>query len=72
MRFLKTRGYLLDRIYRRYLASGRITRAHLAAALRPRVREEHAVLAGRMVTHAEVLEACLRRQRGPRQRPHPG
>jgi uncharacterized protein YbcC (UPF0753/DUF2309 family) len=59
MRFLKTRGYLPDRAYRRYLASGRITREHLAAAVRPRVREEHAVLAGRMVTHAEVLEACL-------------
>jgi uncharacterized protein YbcC (UPF0753/DUF2309 family) len=59
MRFLKTQGYLPDRIYRRYLASGRISREHLAAAVRPRVREEEAVLAGRRVRHAEVLEACL-------------
>ena len=59
MRFLKTRGYLPSTTYRRYLTSGRITREHLAAAVRPRVRAEHAVLAGRRLTHAEVLEACL-------------
>jgi len=59
MQFLKTRGYLPDHMYRRYLASGRITREHLAAAVRPRVRDEYAALAGRRVTHAEVLEACL-------------
>jgi uncharacterized protein YbcC (UPF0753/DUF2309 family) len=59
MRFLRTQGYLPGRTYRRYLASGRITRGHLAAALRPRVRDEHAVLAGRMVTHGDVLEACM-------------
>jgi uncharacterized protein YbcC (UPF0753/DUF2309 family) len=58
-KFLGGCGYLAGAEYREYLRAGRIHETHLDAALAPHTRDE-AVTAGRfLVSHAEVLRACL-------------
>lgn len=58
-RFMGGDGYLPSRLYRAYVTSGRITPAHLDAALAPLVRQERVSLGSRTVSHLEVLRACL-------------
>ncbi|MGD2064075.1 MAG: Na-translocating system protein MpsB, partial [Nitrospirota bacterium] len=53
------RGYLPNDVYRGYLRSGRIRPEHMDAALAPVVRDDSVAVAGRPVTHAEVLRAHL-------------
>ncbi|MEP6959492.1 MAG: DUF2309 domain-containing protein, partial [Nitrospirota bacterium] len=57
--FLGGNGYLPSHLYRGYLRSGRIQIRHLDDALTPLVRDEHVAIRSRMVSHGEVLRACL-------------
>jgi len=53
------RGYLPNALYRDYLRSGRIRPEHLEAALAPLARDDSVTIAGRPVTHGDVLRAHL-------------
>ena len=57
--FMGGNGYLPGRQYRAYYKAGRITRAHLDAALAPRARAEQARIGSHTLSHADVLRACL-------------
>ena len=53
------RGYLSPELFRQYLDTGRMTVEHLDEALRPIVEQKEIRLAGRVVSHQEVLRAVL-------------
>ncbi|MDF2459937.1 MAG: uncharacterized protein K0S79_2353, partial [Nitrospira sp.] len=57
--FMGGNGYLPSRMYRQYLRSGRIQLRHLDEALSARVQGKEVVVGSRVVTHGEVLRACL-------------
>lgn len=57
--FLGGNGYLSSHLYRGYLRSGRIQLRHLDAALTPLVQDQHLTIGSRMVSHGEILRACL-------------
>ncbi len=57
--FMGGNGYLPGQMYRKYLASGRIHSRHLDNALRPFAKDKRITIGSRLVTHAEVLRACL-------------
>ena len=57
--FMGGDGYLPSHLYRQYLKAGRITPAHLDAALKPLVHDKHLAIGSRTVTHGDVLRACL-------------
>ncbi|MFM8552561.1 MAG: putative inorganic carbon transporter subunit DabA, partial [Nitrospiraceae bacterium] len=57
--FLAGNGYLPSRIYREYLASGRIQSGQLDAALHPLTQDKHVRIGVRTVAHGAVLRACL-------------
>jgi len=52
-------GYLPGELYRGYVKSGRIGRAHLDEALKPLASDKRVMVGTRAVSHAEVLRACL-------------
>jgi len=57
--FMGGNGYLPSHIYRDYLKSGRIQSSHLDAALKLLVHDKHLTIGSRMISHGEVLRACL-------------
>ena len=57
--FLGGNGYLPSHQYRAYVKSGRITTAHLHAALDSIARSDEVSLGSRTVSHRDVLRACL-------------
>ncbi|TKB72742.1 MAG: DUF2309 domain-containing protein [Nitrospira sp.] len=57
--FMGGDGYLPSHLYRRYLNTGRITSAHLDAALKPLIHDKHLAIGSRTVTHGDLLRACL-------------
>ncbi len=57
--FMGGNGYLPSHMYRRYVRSGRIQLRHLDGALSSLTQDKQAVLGSRVVTHGEVLRACL-------------
>jgi len=57
--FMGGNGYLPSHTYRDYLKSGRIQSSHLDAALKLLVHDKHLTIGSRMISHGEVLRACL-------------
>ncbi len=58
-RFTGGRGYLPNEQYRQFVKSGRISSLHLDAAVRAFARDDELEIAGRKITHFEVLRAHL-------------
>lgn len=57
--FLNGDGYLPSDLYRAYVTSGRIRPEHMETALQPLTGDRQIALGSRMVTHGDVLRACL-------------
>ena len=57
--FMGGNGYLCGDLYRGYVRSGRIRVEHLDAALKPLVRDAHVTIGSRIISHGDVLKACL-------------
>jgi uncharacterized protein YbcC (UPF0753/DUF2309 family) len=58
-RFIGGRGYLSNEQYRQLVKAGRIKQEHLDAAIRSVARDEELELAGRRISHCEVLRAHI-------------
>ncbi|MBA3855896.1 MAG: hypothetical protein C0507_03205 [Cyanobacteria bacterium PR.3.49] len=58
-RFIGGRGYLLNEQYRQLVRTGRIGYEQLDAAIRSIARDEHVDIAGRKVSHFDVLRAHM-------------
>ena len=58
-RFTGGRGYLPNEQYREFVKSGRISSQHLDAAVRAFARDDELEVAGRKISHCEVLRAHL-------------
>ncbi|MGH2360736.1 MAG: DUF2309 domain-containing protein [bacterium] len=58
-RLFHGRGYLSNERFRGYYREGRIRPEHLRSALRPLTQEKSVTLGERMITHEQVLHACL-------------
>ena len=58
-RFIGGRGYLPNEQYRQLVLTGRIGYEQLDAAIRSVAREEHVEIAGRKVSHFDVLRAHM-------------
>ena len=57
--FMGGNGYLPSHLYRHYFKAGRITSAHLDAALKPLAIEKSIAIGSRNVTHRDILLTCL-------------
>jgi len=57
--FMGGDGYLPCHVYRRYYASGRITRDQLDTALTSHARSESVTVGEKAIAHQDVLRACL-------------
>ncbi len=58
-RFIGGRGYLPNELYRQLVRTGRIGYEQLDAAIRSVARDDHVEIAGRKVSHSDVLRAHM-------------